>query len=162
MANKSNFETYAYLTKNYKDSIICRYYHVFFLTRRLSIAASIHLLHNYPYIQVSICSFSCFTVLIHMILISPFKDKVLNMLIILVEICVTVCYSALGCLLFPNLDHDMIMWAILGSIYFSYFLHSALVYYKIFAILLPIIRSWYTRRATNRNITSNTIIRIEK
>jgi hypothetical protein len=159
---KSNLETYTYLTKNYKDSIVCRYYHVFFLIRRLSIAASIHLLHKYPYIQVSICSFSCFTVLIHMILARPFKDKVLNVFMILVEMCVTVCYSASGCLLFPNIDHDMIMWAILSSIYFSYFLHSALGYYKIFAILLPIIRSWCTRRAANRRIGRSTIIPNER
>ncbi len=56
----------------------------------------------------------------------PFKDKVLNTFMILIEICVTVCYSASGCLLLTVLDHDMIMWVILGSIYFSYFLHSAL------------------------------------
>jgi hypothetical protein len=161
-SNNSNLETYTYLTKKYKDSIICRYYHVFFLIRRLSIAASIHLLHNYPYIQSSICSFSCFTVLIHMILSRPYKDKVLNMFMILVEICVTVCYSASGCLLFPKLDHDMIIWVILGSIYFSYFLHSALGYYKIFAILYPIIRAWYNRRTTNEEITRNTISPVQQ
>ncbi len=159
---KSNLETYTYLTKNYKDSIVCRYYHIFFLIRRLSIAASIHLLHHYPYIQVSICSFSCFAVLIHMILTRPYKDKELNIFMILVEISVTVCYSASGCLLFPNLDHDILMWVMLGSIYFSYFLHSALGYYKIFAILLPIIRSWYIRRAANKYIERNTIIPIQK
>lgn len=82
---------------------------------------------------------------------------------LLIEVCISVCYIASGCLLFSGLNQDDTMWLILGSIYLSYYLHSALGYYKIFAILYPIIRTYFTRRAMERvNARDNTIIAIDR
>lgn len=55
---------YGFLIKNYKDSILCVWYHVLFLIRRLSIVASVHLLDDSPYIQTSMCSLSCCAVIV--------------------------------------------------------------------------------------------------
>lgn len=56
-------DEFGYLTKNLKGSIYCVYYHVLFLIRRASIVASVHLLHDFPYVQASISSVSCLAVI---------------------------------------------------------------------------------------------------
>ncbi len=88
-----------------------------------------------------------------MIIARPFKDKLLNVFMIMVEVCITICYSASGCLLFSEINKEHLMWIIIGSIYFSYFLHSSLGYYKIFAILYPIIKNCFTRIGTSKENT---------
>jgi hypothetical protein len=97
-----------------------------------------------------------------MIFTRPFKDRIINILIILVEFNVAICYSASGLLLFSELDHDIIIWVVLGSIYLSYLLHSALGYYKIYTILSPIIRAYYSRRAKNNIVSTKYRIDIER
>jgi hypothetical protein len=153
-------ETYGYLIQNYKDSLFGAYYHVLFLLRRLCIAGSIHLFYDLPYIQVSICSLSCLAVIImqvflHMVFIKPIKDKVLNVLMMLIEVCISVCYIASGSLLFSELSKDFIMFLILGSIYSSYFLHSTLGYYKLIKVLYPMIKNYFTRKTYNEVNTKN-------
>lgn len=55
--------SYGYLVKDFKLSVYSVYYHVIFLVRRLSIAASINFLNEVPYVQSTLCSLSCCIVL---------------------------------------------------------------------------------------------------
>ncbi len=76
-----------------------------------------------------------------MILSRPFEDKIVNICMILIEVCISVSYTSSGCLLFSGVKSEDIMWAMLASIYISYFLHSFIGYYKIYTIVYPLIRN---------------------
>ncbi len=91
-----------------------------------------------------------------MILARPFKDRILNVFMISVELCIFICYLCSGCFLKSDIDQEILMWFIIGSISSSYLLHSLLSYYKIFAILYPVIRGYFTRRALNKVDTMST------
>ena len=86
-----------------------------------------------------------------MMLIRPFKDKIFNIFMISIEVCVFMCYPSSGGFLISKLDHEVLMWIILGCIYCSCFLLSGLGYYKIFVILYPIIRGYFARRSNNQH-----------
>ncbi len=87
-----------------------------------------------------------------MILARPFQDKIVNICMILIEVCISVSYTSSGCLLFSDVRSEDIMWAMIASIYVSYFLHSFIGYYKIYTILYPLIRNCI------RRVTSNTTL----
>ncbi len=76
-----------------------------------------------------------------MILTRPFQDKVVNICMILIEVCISVSYTSSGCLLFSGVRSEDIMWAMLASIYMSYFLHSFIGYYKMYRIIYTLIRN---------------------
>ncbi len=92
-----------------------------------------------------------------MIFTRPFKEKILNIFMILLETCVTICYSGSVLLLCSVLNQEVIMWTILSSISFSYFLQSALGYYKIYNILSPVVRAYFRRIARTDRSTANTL-----
>ncbi len=75
----------------------------------------------------------------------PFRDKIVNICMILTEVCISVCYTSSGCLLFSSVKSEYIIWAMLASIYISYFLHSFIGYYKMYRILYPLIRNYILR-----------------
>jgi hypothetical protein len=91
-----------------------------------------------------------------MILARPFQDKIVNVCMILIEVCISVCYTSSGCLLFSGVESEDIMWAMLASIYISYFLHSFIGYYKIYTILYPLIRNCiFKGRRGNTTLAQN-------
>jgi hypothetical protein len=95
-----------------------------------------------------------------MIIARPYKDKILNILMILIEVCISVCYTSAGCLLFSGVKSEDIMWAMFASIYMSYFLHSFLGYYKMYHILYPLIRNCFVRGG--RDITAQSQLSVIK
>ncbi len=54
---------YAYLARDFKEKVLCVYFHVIFLIRRLVLVGSIHLLQDYPLTQVIIISVVCWIVI---------------------------------------------------------------------------------------------------
>ncbi len=80
-----------------------------------------------------------------MILTRPFQDKIVSICMILIEVCISVSYTSSGCLLFSSVKSEDTMWAMLASIYISYFLHSFIGYYKMYTILYPLIRNCILR-----------------
>lgn len=146
-------EKYGILVKDYKGSLFCLYFHVIFLVRRLCIVFSVYLLKNWPAAQVSLICVSCWIVIsiqvfIHNLVARPFKDRVFNIIFILIELAVSACYTALCFLLRSDVNVEILMWIILGCMYFSYLLHSILGYYKIIKIIYQALRSYRNREVT--------------
>ncbi len=80
-----------------------------------------------------------------MILTRPFKDRVFDNFLMCIEICISVCYSASGWLIFSELDEEILMWIMLGGVYISYLLHSLLGYYKICVVISPIVKGYFRK-----------------
>ena len=70
-----------------------------------------------------------------MLITRPFKDNVLNVAFIFIELAISICYSTTGLVLHPDADQEVMMWTILGCIYSSYLLHSIIGYYKLFKVV---------------------------
>ncbi len=93
-----------------------------------------------------------------MILARPFQDKIVNICMILIEVCISVSYTSSGCLSFSGVRSEDIMWAIIASIYMSYFLHSFIGYYKMYRILYPLIRNCIFRGpGVNTTVADNQV-----
>jgi hypothetical protein len=80
-----------------------------------------------------------------MIIVRPFKDRVYNTSIILIELSITVCFSAAAGFVSSGIDEEILIWGILGSIYFSYLLQCFMSYYKIMKLICPTINRWIQR-----------------
>lgn len=142
LRNKRFIQIYRYLDKEYKPSIASIYYHVIFLVRRSCIVISIPLFRNNVYAQTIFCSLACVGVLAHMVIVKPFKDRVYNVSITLIELSITVCFSATAGFVSSGIDEEIFIWGMLASIYFSYLLHCFISYYKIMKLVCPKINRW--------------------
>lgn len=146
--------SYGYLVKDYKPTAPSVSFHVLFLLRRLCIVISINLFDDLPYIQTILCSLSCMIVCIHLIIVRPYKDTVLNVILIMVELSICTCYSSTVLLVKLENEDQTLMWIMLGCTYLSYLLHSVLGYYKIIKIVSAYIRSCLKRRRNSRTLSS--------
>jgi hypothetical protein len=81
-----------------------------------------------------------------MILTRPFKYRVFNHFFICIEIFISVCYSASGCLIFSEQDEETLMWTMLEGVYISYLLHSLLGYYKICIIIFHTVKGYFRKK----------------
>jgi hypothetical protein len=78
----------------------------------------------------------------HTLKTRPFKDRVLNVIFIFIELAISVCFTTAGILLNPDVDQEALMWTILGCMYLSYLLHSILGYYKLIKVIYPKIKPY--------------------
>lgn len=63
LSDEEFISSFAFLLRDFKESIFCLYFHVFFFVRGLIIVVSVHLLYDFPLTQVIICSVACWIVI---------------------------------------------------------------------------------------------------
>lgn len=69
---------YGPFVKDYKESLVCIYYNVIFLVRRLSIAISVNFLRSESYYQTCLCNVSCLLVRYSLVLSSSHNLQALQ------------------------------------------------------------------------------------
>lgn len=116
---------YGELFKEFKlsNSRISNGYYVLFMIRRLMLAISFNIIKDYPIIQMSIISASCWSIVLYLVIYRPYQDKKTNIIQVSVEICISVVYSVLILLLNQIIDKEAVGWIIFISVNLSYIIN---------------------------------------
>jgi hypothetical protein len=133
-------DRYGEIVKEFRKSskrIVLGYY-VLFMIRRYILVICLHLLRNYPIVQVTTVSLFCWIVAIHLIVYRPYLDITNNLTQIIVEICVAAAYTGPLFLLNGVSDQETIGWVIFISANLSYII-------QLLPILIKVSKKLYTR-----------------